>query len=68
MPKCSPLCRNGSRDAARTEYIQGMLEGYRRIRTMVVKGESQGRETHDGDRMGRRLFLKDNISPTNIQS
>lgn len=54
------LCANtGGEDAVCTEYIQRTLEGYRKIRTMVVKGEPGvgGGETQDRDKMGRRFFL-----------
>lgn len=41
------LCANtGGEDAVCTEYIQRTLEGYRKIRTMVVKGEPGERGRH----------------------
>lgn len=55
------LCANtGGEDAVCTEDIQRTLEGYRKIRTMVVKGEPGdvvGGRHRTGTRMGRRFFL-----------
>lgn len=46
------LCaKMGGVDAVSTEYVQRMLEGYREIGTMEVKGETRG-----GDKDGKQAF------------
>lgn len=64
------LCANtGGEDAVFTEDIQRTLEGYRKIRTMVVKGEpgDVGGETQDWDKDGKEVFPSTTFYPQTLK-
>lgn len=63
----APCANTGGEDAVCTEYIQRTLEGYRKIRTMVVKGEPGGGGDAGPGQDGKEVFPSTTFYPQTLE-